>query len=132
MKVENGKDIVMEVGMIGLGRMGSNMVQRLLRAGQKCVVYDLNPAAGEALVKDGAVAATSLEDLVKKLAPPRHVWLMVPAAVTDATLAKLVPLLSRDDVAIDGLADAVHRRPIDRCPTETQPQAPNVSRFIDL
>jgi len=102
MKVENGKDIVMEVGMIGLGRMGSNMVQRLLRAGQKCVVYDLNPAAGEALVKDGAVAATSLEDLVKKLAPPRHVWLMVPAAVTDATLAKLVPLLSRDDVAIDG------------------------------
>jgi len=92
----------MELGVVGLGRMGSNMVQRLLRAGQKCVVYDLNPAAGEALVKDGAVAATSLEDLVKKLAPPRHVWLMVPAAVVDATLAKLVPLLARDDVAIDG------------------------------
>jgi 6-phosphogluconate dehydrogenase len=92
----------MELGMIGLGRMGSNMVQRLLRAGHRCVVYDLNPAARDVLVKDGAVAAASLDDLVAKLAPPRHVWLMVPAAVVDATLSTLVPLLARDDVAIDG------------------------------
>jgi 6-phosphogluconate dehydrogenase len=92
----------MELGMIGLGRMGNNMVQRLLRAGHRCVVYDLNPAAGAALAQDGAVAAVSLEDLVKKLAPPRHVWLMVPAAVVDKTLAQLTPFLERDDVAIDG------------------------------
>ena len=76
----------MELGVVGLGRMGSNMVQRLLRAGHRCVVYDLNPRASAALVEDGALAAASLDDLAKKLAPPRHVWLMVPAAVVDATL----------------------------------------------
>jgi 6-phosphogluconate dehydrogenase len=92
----------MELGMIGLGRMGTNMVRRLLRAGQQCVVYDLHPEAAQALVKDGAVGTTSLEDFAKKLKLPRTVWMMVPAAVVDPTLAALVPLLERDDVVIDG------------------------------
>jgi 6-phosphogluconate dehydrogenase len=92
----------MELGMIGLGRMGSNMVQRLLRAGHRCVAYDVHPEPAQALVKDGAVAAASLEDFVKKLTKPRAIWLMVPAAVVDPTLEKLVPLLAADDVVIDG------------------------------
>jgi len=92
----------MELGMIGLGRMGTNMVRRLQRAGHHCVVYDINSKAVDALVKEGAVGATSLEDLVKKLKKPRAVWMMVPAAVVDSTLKSLVPLLERDDVIVDG------------------------------
>ena len=92
----------MELGMIGLGRMGTNMVRRLLRAGHQCVVYDLHPEAAQALAKDGAVGTTSLEDFAKKLKSPRTVWMMVPAGVVDPTLAALVPLLERDDVVIDG------------------------------
>jgi 6-phosphogluconate dehydrogenase len=92
----------MELGMIGLGRMGSNMVQRLLQAGHQCVGYDVHAEAAQALVKDGAVAVASLEDFVKKLTKPRAIWLMVPAAVVDSTLEKLVPLLEPDDVVIDG------------------------------
>jgi 6-phosphogluconate dehydrogenase len=92
----------MELGMIGLGRMGTNMVRRLLRAGHHCVVYDLNPDAVEALVKEGAVGSTSLEGLVRKLKVPRAIWLMVPAAVVDQTLKSLIPLLEGDDVVIDG------------------------------
>ena len=76
----------MELGMIGLGRMGANMVRRLLRAGHQCVVYDLHPEAVEALVKEGATGAASLEDFVQKLKKPRAIWLMVPAAVVDPTL----------------------------------------------
>jgi 6-phosphogluconate dehydrogenase len=92
----------MELGMIGLGRMGSNMVQRLLRAGHQCVVYDIHLEAVEALVKEGAVGTTSLEDFAKKLKLPRTVWMMVPAAVVDPTLKALTPLLEKDDVVIDG------------------------------
>jgi 6-phosphogluconate dehydrogenase len=92
----------MELGMIGLGRMGSNMVQRLLRAGHQCVVYDLHSEAVLALVKDGAVGATSIEDFAKKLKAPRAVWMMVPAAVVDSTLKTLIPFLEVDDVIIDG------------------------------
>ena len=92
----------MELGMIGLGRMGTNMVRRLLRAGHHCVVYDLNPDAVEALVKEGAVGSTSFEDLARKLKVPRAIWLMVPAAVVDPTLKTLIPLLEGDDVVIDG------------------------------
>jgi 6-phosphogluconate dehydrogenase len=92
----------MELGMIGLGRMGSNMVQRLLRAGHQCVVYDIHLEAVEALVKEGAVGTTSLEDFAKKLKLPRTVWMMVPAAVVDPTLKALIPLLEKDDVVIDG------------------------------
>ena len=92
----------MELGMIGLGRMGTNMVRRLLRAGHQCLVYDLQPEATQALVKEGAVGATSLEDFAHKLKKPRAAWMMVPAAVVDPTLKTLIPLLERDDVVIDG------------------------------
>jgi 6-phosphogluconate dehydrogenase len=92
----------MELGMIGLGRMGSNMVQRLLRAGHQCVAYDVHPEAAQALVKDGAGTASSLEDLAKKLKAPRAIWMMVPAAAVDETLRTLVPFLEKDDVIIDG------------------------------
>jgi 6-phosphogluconate dehydrogenase len=92
----------MELGMIGLGRMGTNMVRRLLRAGHQCVVYDLQPQAVATLVEEGAIGATSLEDLTHRLTGPRAVWMMVPAAVVNPTLTALVPLLARDDVLIDG------------------------------
>ena len=92
----------MELGMIGLGRMGSNMVQRLLRAGHQCVAYDVHPEAAQVLVKDGAVGAASIEDFAKKLKAPRAIWMMVPAAVVDETLKKLMPFLEKDEVVIDG------------------------------
>src|SRR5665213_3519743 len=92
----------MELGMIGLGRMGSNMVRRLHRAGHQCVVYDIHPDTVDALAKEGTVGATSLEDFPRKLKMPRAVWLMVPAAVVDTTLKTLIPLLEADDVVIDG------------------------------
>jgi 6-phosphogluconate dehydrogenase len=92
----------MELGMIGLGRMGASMVLRLQKAGHHCVVYDMSAAAVEASVKQGATGAGSLEELVKAMQKPRAVWLMVPAGVVDETLAKLVPLLEADDVIIDG------------------------------
>jgi 6-phosphogluconate dehydrogenase len=92
----------MELGMIGLGRMGINMVRRLLRAGHQCVVYDLHPEAVQALVKEGALGTNSLEDFASKLKAPRAVWMMVPAAVVDPTLKTLIPFLEADDVIIDG------------------------------
>src|SRR5437762_1743847 len=92
------KENHMDLGMIGLGRMGTNMVRRLQRAGHQCVVYDLHPEAKQALVKEGAVGTTSLEDFTHKLKKPRVAWMMVPAAVVDPTLNALVPLLERDDV----------------------------------
>ena len=81
----------MELGMIGLGRMGTNMVRRLRRAGHQCVVYDLQPEAVQTLVKEGAVGTTSLEDFAHKLKKPRAAWMMVPAAVVDPTLKTLDP-----------------------------------------
>ena len=92
----------MELGMIGLGRMGNNMVQRLMRAGHRCVVYDIHSPAVEALAKEGAVGTTSLEDFARKLKKPRAIWMMVPAAVVDQTLTALIPFLQSDDVVIDG------------------------------
>src|SRR5262245_8360005 len=92
----------MEIGMIGLGRMGGNMVLRLIRAGHRCVVYDVHPPAVAAVVRKGAVGATSLDDLVHKLEKPCAIWLMVPAALVDSVLDSLVPLLSSDDTVIDG------------------------------
>ncbi len=92
----------MQLGMIGLGRMGANMVRRLLKGGHDCVVFDQAPAAVEALAKEHATGASSIEDLVAKLAKPRAVWLMVPAAVVDDTIAELLPVLEAGDMLIDG------------------------------
>jgi 6-phosphogluconate dehydrogenase len=92
----------MQLGMMGLGRMGANMVRRLLRGGHQCIVYDANPEAAQALAAEGAVAASSLDDFVGKLTPPRAVWLMIPAAVVDQMLGDLAARLHRDDIIIDG------------------------------
>ncbi len=92
----------MQLGMIGLGRMGANMVRRLMRGGHECVVFDLNPSNVEQLTRDKAVGATSLEDFVKKLTKPRAIWMMVPAAAVDSMLQKLAPLLESGDIIIDG------------------------------
>jgi 6-phosphogluconate dehydrogenase len=92
----------MQIGMIGLGRMGANMVRRLIKKGHDCVVFDRSPQAVSELAKENAVAATSLQDLVKKLKTPRAVWLMVPAAVVDKTIADLLPQLEAGDILIDG------------------------------
>ena len=92
----------MQLGMIGLGRMGANMVRRLIRAGHACVVFDRSPKAVEELARDKATGASSLQDFVKKLQKPRAIWMMVPAAVVDRTIADLAPLLERDDVLVDG------------------------------
>jgi 6-phosphogluconate dehydrogenase len=95
-------DKPMQLGMIGLGRMGANLVRRLMADGHRCVVYDVNPAAVSALAKDGAVGAASLEEFTAKLDKPRAAWIMVPAAIVGSTLDALVPLLNGDDVVIDG------------------------------
>ena len=92
----------MQLGMIGLGRMGANMVRRLLKGGHDCVVFDVSPTAIEELVKEKATGTTSLEDFVKKLQKPRAVWLMVPAATVDKTIAEVLPHLEPGDVLIDG------------------------------
>jgi 6-phosphogluconate dehydrogenase len=92
----------MQLGMIGLGRMGANMVRRLIKAGHNCVVFDRSPDTVKQLVGDGAIGTTSLDDFVAKLSKPRAIWLMVPAAVVDQMIAELVPKLSKDDILIDG------------------------------
>jgi 6-phosphogluconate dehydrogenase len=92
----------MQIGMIGLGRMGSNMVRRLIKAGHDCVVFDTSPKVVGQLVAEKATGATSLEEFVQKLSKPRAVWLMVPAGAVDAMVAKLKPLLSPGDILIDG------------------------------
>jgi 6-phosphogluconate dehydrogenase len=92
----------MRIGMIGLGRMGANMVRRLQQGGQECVAYDPKAEAVQAVSAFGAQAASSLEELVRLLSPPRAVWIMVPAAIVDAVIAQLRPLLSPGDVLIDG------------------------------
>jgi 6-phosphogluconate dehydrogenase len=92
----------MQLGMVGLGRMGANMVRRLLLRGHECVVYDRAPKAVKALAKEGALGTGSLADFVRKLARPRAVWLMVPAAVVDQSITELIPLLGAGDILIDG------------------------------
>jgi 6-phosphogluconate dehydrogenase len=92
----------MQLGMIGLGRMGANMVRRLLKAGHEGVVFDVSPKAVEELVQDKATGASSLAELVRKLEKPRALWLMVPAAIVDKTIAELAPLLEAGDILIDG------------------------------
>jgi 6-phosphogluconate dehydrogenase len=92
----------MQLGMVGLGRMGANMVRRLLKGGHECVVFDMSPKAVSELTAENAVGSSSLADLVKKLEKPRAVWLMVPAAVVDKTIADILPALEPDDILIDG------------------------------
>jgi 6-phosphogluconate dehydrogenase len=92
----------MQLGMLGLGRMGANMVRRLIKGRHRCTVFDLFPKAVEDLAKEGATGASSLADFVKKLETPRAIWLMVPAAVVDKTIADLLPLLENGDILIDG------------------------------
>src|ERR1700730_1027186 len=95
-------DTPMQLGMVGLGRMGANPARRRMRDGHRCVVYDVNAAAVNELAGEGATGATSLNDLVAKLDKPRAVWLMLPAAIVDSTLDQLVPLLEPGDAVIDG------------------------------
>jgi 6-phosphogluconate dehydrogenase len=92
----------MQLGMVGLGRMGANMVRRLVRGGHECVAFDRSPKAVDEVTKDKAKGASSLADLVKQLAKPRALWLMVPAAAVDETLADLIPALEAGDILIDG------------------------------
>jgi 6-phosphogluconate dehydrogenase len=92
----------MQIGMIGLGRMGSNMVRRLIKAGHECVVFDVSPHVVDQLVTEHATGSASLTDFVQKLRAPRAVWLMVPAGAVDAMIAQLTPLLGAGDILIDG------------------------------
>ena len=92
----------MQLGMVGLGRMGANMVRRLIKGGHECVVYDRTPKVVAELVNEKAIGGLSLHDFVQKLAKPRAIWLMVPAAVVDKSIADLLPFLERDDILIDG------------------------------
>lgn len=92
----------MQIGMMGLGRMGANMVRRLMRDGHQCVVYDINPASVAALVKDGAIGAASLEEFVGKLSKPRSAWLMLPAAITGKIVDQVAALMEPGDIVIDG------------------------------
>jgi 6-phosphogluconate dehydrogenase len=95
-------EVHMQLGMVGLGRMGANMVLRLIKHGHECVAFDVSPAAVEGLVKQKATGAASLQELVSKLQKPRAVWLMVPAAVVDKTIQQILPHLEPDDILIDG------------------------------
>jgi 6-phosphogluconate dehydrogenase len=92
----------MQIGMIGLGRMGANMVRRLIAAGHQAVVFDVSPKAVETLAAEKATGSASLQDLVTKLQKPRAIWMMVPAAVVDQTIASVLPFLEKDDILIDG------------------------------
>ena len=92
----------MQLGMIGLGRMGANMARRLIKKGHRCVVFDRSPQAVADMVKDRAIGADSLIDLVKKIEKPRALWLMVPAAAVDQTISDLLPHLEPGDILIDG------------------------------
>ncbi len=103
----------MRIGMVGLGRMGANMVRRLMKAGHECVVFDVSPDAVKALAKEGAVAADSLEDMASKLSAPRAVWLMVPAAFVTETAEKVAAHLDKGDTLIDG-GNSYYRDDVDR------------------
>ena len=92
----------MQLGMVGLGRMGANMVRRLMRGGHNCVVFDMSPKSVEELVKEKAVGSSSLQDFVSKLTKPRAIWLMIPVGVVDQTIAQIVPHLEAGDILIDG------------------------------
>jgi 6-phosphogluconate dehydrogenase len=96
------RKITMQLGMIGLGRMGANMVRRLMKAGHECVVFDMNPEAVKGLADEGAVGSSSLKDFISKLTKPRAAWLMVPAAVVDQSIHDLTKHMEKEDIIIDG------------------------------
>ncbi len=106
----------MQIAVVGLGRMGANIVRRLMRAGHACVVYDVRPQSVAELVAEGAVGAASPEDLVSRLTPPRAIWMMLPAAVVDRAIAGLADHLTPDDVLIDG-GNSYYRHDIARAGT---------------
>jgi 6-phosphogluconate dehydrogenase len=117
----------MQLGMIGLGRMGANLVRRLMRDGLECVVYDRNLTAVHSLTDEGAVGAASLEQLVAKLDRPRAIWVMVPAAITGLVVDELAALLEADDVVIDG-GNSYYRDDVDRADA----LAANGIHFVDV
>ena len=117
----------MQLGMIGLGRMGANLVRRLMRDGHECVVYDVDAGAVKALEGEGATGATSLEDFASKLTQPRAAWMMVPAAFVAETVDNLVKLFDRDDVIIDG-GNSYYRDDIDRA----ELLAPTGIHYVDV
>lgn len=117
----------MQIGMMGLGRMGGNMVRRLLRDGHECVVFDINPASVAALVAEGAIGTTSMEDFVAKLKKPACAWLMLPAAITGANVDKLAALMEAGDIIIDGGNSHYH----DDVDKAAQLQAMGMS-FVDV
>ncbi|MFE6130430.1 phosphogluconate dehydrogenase (NAD(+)-dependent, decarboxylating) [Streptomyces sp. NPDC056437] len=119
-------DTPMQLGMIGLGRMGANLVRRLMRDGHRCVVYDLDREALQELEKEGATAATSLHDFVDKLEKPRNVWLMLPAGVVQPTLDQLAALLDPDDTVVDG-GNSYYRDDIARA----KQLAPRAIHYVD-
>lgn len=119
-------DKPMQLGMVGLGRMGANISRRLMRDGHKCVVYDQAAAVVQELAGEGATGASSLEDLVAKLDKPRAIWLMLPAAVTGSTLDQLAPLLDADDAVIDG-GNSYYRDDI----TRAKQLAPKGIHYVD-
>lgn len=117
----------MQLGMVGLGRMGANMVRRLMKAGHECVVYDVNPDNVQLLVKEGAVGAASLDELVGKLAAPRAVWMMLPAAITTKVGDSIAELLTAGDMLIDG-GNSNYRDAVDQAAR----LAPRGIRYIDV
>src|SRR5580698_7127845 len=106
-------DKPMQLGMVGLGRMGANLVRRLMRDGHDCVAYDRNASVVKGLASEGATAASSLADFVAKLEKPRAVWIMVPAGAVQSTIDDLKPLLEPGDIIIDG-GNSYYRDDIDR------------------
>ncbi|TAM95815.1 MAG: decarboxylating 6-phosphogluconate dehydrogenase [Rhizobiaceae bacterium] len=117
----------MQIGMMGLGRMGANMVRRLLKAGHECVVYDISKDAVAGLVKEGAVGAGSMEEFVSKLAKPRSAWLMLPAGITGANVDKLAGLMEKGDIIIDG-GNSYYHDDIDRAAK----LAPKGLNYVDV
>jgi 6-phosphogluconate dehydrogenase len=117
----------MQLGMIGLGRMGANLVRRLMRDGHQCVAYDVNADAVKALEAEGAVGAGSLAEFVAALEKPRNIWVMVPAGIVDSTLEQLVPLLDADDLIIDG-GNSYYRDDI----TRSKALAPKGLHYLDV
>src|SRR6056297_3263350 len=103
----------MQLGMIGRGRMGANMVRRLIADGHECVAHDVNDDAVDEMALEGATPAHSLEELVAALEPPRSIWVMIPAAYVGTTVDQLAPLLSPDDTIIDG-GNSWYRHDVDR------------------